>query len=74
MGNWAVFGVTSLSGSIILEFMAATELEHIKNVVYPGTPSATTCGYCSLPGQRSREATSYHSANLQAFKLSCSVR
>jgi hypothetical protein len=54
-------------------FIPAIEMEHIKNIVYPGTGGATTCGYCSPPGQRSEEATSYHAATLQALKLSCSV-
>lgn len=50
-----------------------SRMEHIDNIVYPGTAGATTCGYCSPPGERSAEATSYHAATLQALKLSCSV-
>lgn len=33
----------------------------------------TTCGYCSPPGKRSEEATSYKVAGLLAMRLSCEV-
>ncbi|PPQ67834.1 hypothetical protein CVT26_007081 [Gymnopilus dilepis] len=49
-------------------------LEDIDNIVIPSGSGATTCGYCSPPGQRSEFATSYHSATLEAIKLTCAVR
>ncbi|KAF5337715.1 hypothetical protein D9611_014530 [Ephemerocybe angulata] len=33
----------------------------------------TTCGYCSPPGERSENATSYKVAGLHAMRLSCEV-
>ncbi|KAH8830854.1 arginine-tRNA-protein transferase [Flagelloscypha sp. PMI_526] len=41
-----------------------------------GTPSglsASSCGYCGSPGQRSAGATSHHTAGLLANKLTCDV-
>ncbi|KAK2466134.1 hypothetical protein APHAL10511_001776 [Amanita phalloides] len=41
-----------------------------------GIPSghrATTCGYCSLPAERTAAQSSYHSAGLEALQLSCHV-
>lgn len=49
-------------------------LDDISNIAIPFGPNASTCGYCSPPGQRSKIATSYHSASLEAIKLSCGVR
>ncbi|KAF8974203.1 arginine-tRNA-protein transferase [Flammula alnicola] len=43
------------------------------SIVVASTGHASTCGYCSPPGQRSADATSYHSATLEALVLSCSV-
>ncbi|KAF9568968.1 hypothetical protein CPC08DRAFT_757172 [Agrocybe pediades] len=48
-------------------------LQDIDNTVIPLEAGATTCGYCSPPGQRSEEATSYHSATLEAIQLTCSA-
>lgn len=49
-------------------------MEDISNIAIAGGPSSTTCGYCSEPGQRSEApATSFHSATLEAIKLSCRV-
>ncbi|KAF8165448.1 arginine-tRNA-protein transferase [Crassisporium funariophilum] len=48
-------------------------MEAIANIAIPGDAGATTCGYCSPPGQRSQYATSYHAATLEALKLSCGV-
>ncbi|KDR83855.1 hypothetical protein GALMADRAFT_236300 [Galerina marginata CBS 339.88] len=48
-------------------------VEDIDNIVIPSTSGATICGYCSPPGQRNEKATSYHSATVEAIKLSCSA-
>ncbi|KAF9482516.1 hypothetical protein BDN70DRAFT_432045 [Pholiota conissans] len=45
----------------------------IESVVSPSPAGATTCGYCSPPGQRSEAATNCHAAALHAYLLSCSV-
>ncbi|KAF8913802.1 arginine-tRNA-protein transferase [Gymnopilus junonius] len=48
-------------------------LEDIDNIVIPSSSGATTCGYCSPPGQRSESATSYHTATLEAIRLTCAA-
>ena len=35
--------------------------------------SGSTCGYCSPPGQRSEQASSFHDAHLVASLLTCEV-
>lgn len=49
------------------------DLDDISNIAIPYGPNASTCGYCSPPGQRSKIATNYHTASLEAIKLSCEV-
>ncbi|KAF9534811.1 arginine-tRNA-protein transferase [Crepidotus variabilis] len=46
---------------------------NFRNIVYPGSAGPSTCGYCSPPGQRSKQATNYHSATLDALKLTPSA-
>ena len=49
-------------------------MEDFNNIVVPGGSSGTTCGYCSEPGRRSEAPlTSFHSATLEAVRLSCGV-
>ena len=49
-------------------------MEVINSIVIPGGSSSTTCGYCSEPGRRSEAPlTSFHSATLEAIRLSCGV-
>ncbi|KAL1681640.1 arginine-tRNA-protein transferase [Schizophyllum commune] len=45
----------------------------VVSIAYPTGASATTCGYCSPPGERSAAASSYHLAGLEAMQLSCPV-
>jgi len=49
-------------------------MEDINSIAIPGGSSGTTCGYCSEPGRRSEAPlTSFHSATLEAIRLSCGV-
>lgn len=49
-------------------------MEDFNSIVVPGGSSSTTCGYCSEPGRRSEAPlTSFHSATLEAIRLSCGV-
>ncbi|EMD40631.1 hypothetical protein CERSUDRAFT_111211 [Gelatoporia subvermispora B] len=41
------------------------------DVISPLTPSASTCGYCSPPGERSKEESSIHQAECIPIRLSC---
>ncbi|KAL1739129.1 arginine-tRNA-protein transferase, partial [Schizophyllum fasciatum] len=43
------------------------------SVGYAVGSSATTCGYCSPPGERTHHESSYHTAGLEAIQLSCPV-
>ncbi|KAK7470786.1 Arginyl-tRNA--protein transferase 1 [Stygiomarasmius scandens] len=43
------------------------------SVGLPSGPHASTCGYCSPPGERSLERTFRQSAGLSAHQLSCQV-
>jgi hypothetical protein len=66
--------ITRLKISSVLLLNSMMGLDDISNIAIPCGPNASTCGYCSPPGQRSKIATSYHSASLEAIKLSCEVR
>ena len=44
------------------------------DIIAPLSPDASTCGYCSPPGERSKEKSSIHQAECIPFKLSCKVR
>src|SRR6266567_1579912 len=57
-----------------LPLSCTMELDDISNIAIPYGPNTSTCGYCSPPGQRSNAETSYHTASLEAIKLSCEVR
>uniref|UniRef100_A0A8H7Y1F9 Arginyl-tRNA--protein transferase 1 n=1 Tax=Psilocybe cubensis TaxID=181762 RepID=A0A8H7Y1F9_PSICU len=48
-------------------------LEDFDNIVSPSAAGGSTCGYCSPPGERSKEDTNYHAAALVAHRLTCSV-
>jgi len=49
-------------------------MDDFNSIVVPGGSSSTTCGYCSEPGRRSEAPlTSFHSATLEAVRLSCGV-
>ena len=50
------------------------QMEVINSIAIPGGSPRKTCGYCSEPGRR-REAplTSFHSATLEAIRLTCGV-
>ncbi|TRM67983.1 arginine-tRNA-protein transferase [Schizophyllum amplum] len=43
------------------------------SVGYASGASASSCGYCSPPGERSSSPSSHHSAGLDAMQLSCPV-
>lgn len=46
----------------------------LRSVATPyGGDEASTCGYCSLAGERSAEETSYKVADLHAYTLTCEV-
>ncbi|KAG2013767.1 arginine-tRNA-protein transferase 1 [Coprinopsis cinerea AmutBmut pab1-1] len=45
----------------------------VQSIAYPYRGGANTCGYCSPPGQRSEEETSYQMASLHAIRLSSGV-
>ncbi|KJA29955.1 hypothetical protein HYPSUDRAFT_174975 [Hypholoma sublateritium FD-334 SS-4] len=45
----------------------------IESIVSPLSGRSKTCGYCSPQGQRSENETSYDSASLRAYFLSCSA-
>lgn len=49
------------------------EDEQIKSLGTPSGRRSSTCGYCSPPGRRSEEYTSYRVAGLDATKLTCEV-
>ncbi|KIK06801.1 hypothetical protein K443DRAFT_631946 [Laccaria amethystina LaAM-08-1] len=49
------------------------DLDEIKSIAIPVGTSASTCGYCSPPGQRSTEATNCRSTALEAIRISCTT-
>lgn len=54
--------------------MDSEDIISTTSIVIPGGSSGTTCGYCSEPGRRSEAPlTSFHSATLEAIRLSCGV-
>ncbi|KXN83722.1 Arginyl-tRNA--protein transferase 1 [Leucoagaricus sp. SymC.cos] len=49
------------------------EYEQVKSIGTPSGRNSSSCGYCSPPGQRSKEYSSYHLAGLDATRLTCQV-
>lgn len=49
------------------------DLDEFKSIAIPVGTSASTCGYCSPPGQRSTESTNFRSTALEAIRISCTV-
>lgn len=49
------------------------EAEQIKSLGTPSGRRQSPCGYCSPPGKRSEEYSSYHSSGLNASRLTCEV-
>ncbi|KAI9056577.1 hypothetical protein FKP32DRAFT_1599303 [Trametes sanguinea] len=43
------------------------------SIICPLHPHNGTCGYCSPPGERSKEQSNYHKAECLAMQLSCRV-
>ena len=72
----SIHNAVSLAASSVLRDTVTKSVSFscmVISIIIPYPPSNNTCGYCSAPGHRSEEESSYCKTSLRAIQLSCEV-